>query len=54
MVLLDRDSRLMRALDAQVLPVTLFVGADGQIAEFHVGEISRAQLAAGIAQVQGD
>lgn len=51
-VLLDGGSALSRALGSTALPTTLFVDAEGRIVETHVGELSRAALADGIARIQ--
>ncbi|MEP2723186.1 TlpA disulfide reductase family protein [Roseibium sp.] len=53
-VVLDRQSEMMRALDGAALPTTLFVDASGQVVATHVGEISRAAMAARIKDLQGE
>ncbi|WP_336979552.1 TlpA disulfide reductase family protein [Altererythrobacter fulvus] len=50
-VLLDHASGLSRALDSTALPTTFFVDGQGRIVESHVGELSRAALADGIARI---
>lgn len=53
MVLLDTEQTLSVSMGSRALPVTLFVDAGGMIQESHVGEISRAALLDGIAQIEG-
>ncbi|MEO1969412.1 MAG: TlpA disulfide reductase family protein [Sphingomonadaceae bacterium] len=53
-VLLDIDSAMMRRNGSEALPTTLFVDSQGRIVRRHVGEISRAVLAAGIDQMKGE
>jgi cytochrome c biogenesis protein CcmG/thiol:disulfide interchange protein DsbE len=50
-VLLDQTGSLGTALGSAALPTTLFVGADQSIHDAHMGEISRAALLAGIADL---
>lgn len=52
--LLDHGMRMMRHFDVQGLPATLFIGADGRLRSAHLGEISRAGLLAGIAELRKD
>ncbi len=53
LVLLDPQQALMRAYDSPGFPTTLFVRADGQVARLHIGELSAATLAAGLAELRG-
>ncbi|ETX27041.1 TlpA family protein disulfide reductase [Roseivivax isoporae] len=53
-VALDREARLMAALGAEGLPVTVFVDAAGRLHDTHTGEISRAALAAGMRRIVKD
>ncbi len=50
-VLLDTGSMLTRTTQSSALPTTLFVDGDGMIVRTHMGEISRAALSDGIAQI---
>lgn len=45
---MDPGSQMMRHFGAMGLPTTLFIDASGQLRAAHMGEISRAQLLAGI------
>ncbi len=47
-VMFDRNGDLGRHYASLGLPTTLFIGADGQLAALHVGEISRERLQAEI------
>ncbi len=53
-VVLDRQSAMMRALEGAALPTTLFVDASGQVVATHVGEISRAAMAAQMNDLRGE
>lgn len=53
-IALDRQSALSARLDSAALPMTLFVNASGDVVETHVGEISRAALAARITEFEGE
>ncbi len=44
-VLLDPFSNLMQEVGARGLPTTLFFDADGELADFHMGELTGAGLA---------
>ncbi|WP_283180037.1 TlpA disulfide reductase family protein [Gemmobacter sp. 24YEA27] len=46
---MDPGSQMMRHFGSMGLPATLFIDADGRLQAAHLGEISRAQLLAGIA-----
>ncbi len=50
-VLFDPGGDLGRHYASLGLPTTLFIGADGQLAALHVGEISRERLEAEIARL---
>jgi thiol-disulfide isomerase/thioredoxin len=50
-VLFDLGGDLGRHYASLGLPTTLFIGADGQLAALHVGEISRERLEAEIAKL---
>jgi len=50
-VLLDPESVLSQKLGSAGLPVTLFVDRSGNIVDSHLGEISRAALLAGAANI---
>ena len=52
-ILSDRGGVLLRRSGGAGLPTTLFVRADGKIEDVYVGELSRAALSMGMAQVQG-
>ena len=43
-VLLDPQSRTMQATGARALPTTLFFDAQGQLVDFHMGEITMASF----------
>ncbi|KHK92688.1 hypothetical protein LK12_05565 [Novosphingobium malaysiense] len=47
-VLVDPQGQAIPALDTRALPTTLFIDGSGMIVSTHVGEISRAELAAQI------
>ncbi|WP_095012445.1 TlpA disulfide reductase family protein [Tsuneonella mangrovi] len=51
-IVLDSDAGLARSLGASGLPVSLFVDAKGRIAIGHFGQISRAAVEDGIAQIE--
>ena len=51
-ILLDQQGVIAQANQSSALPTTLFVDADGNIVETHVGEISRAMVLAKIAELQ--
>ena len=51
-ILLDPDSRLLSAYRSPGLPTTLFIGADGQVKQLHIGELSAATLQQGIAALR--
>lgn len=51
-ILSDRGASLMRLTGSSGLPTTLFVRADGQIEEAHMGELSRAALLQGIEELR--
>lgn len=51
-ILSDRGGLLLQRSGGAGLPTTLFIRADGKIDDVYVGELSRAALAMGIAQVQ--
>lgn len=53
-VLLDPPASATRALGNAALPTTLFIDASGQLVATHVGEISRAALAAQINDLEGE
>lgn len=48
LILIDTDGGLARELQAEALPMTLFIDSGGRIVKTHLGEISRAALLAGI------
>ncbi|KKO46294.1 redoxin [Arsukibacterium ikkense] len=50
-VLLDRQGQLATQLGAHGLPVTLYFGADGQLLQSHMGELSAASLAQSLQQL---
>ncbi len=50
-VVLDEAGSLGRHYAALGLPTTIFLDADGQVVERHVGEISREAFAAGLARL---
>ncbi|OHV18177.1 thiol:disulfide interchange protein [Methylorubrum extorquens] len=50
-VLLDRSTELPRYYGTRGIPVTLFLRADGTLADMHTGAISQDVLAAGIARL---
>jgi thiol-disulfide isomerase/thioredoxin len=50
-VLLDRQGQLATQLGAHGLPVTLYFGADGQLLNSHMGELSAASLAQSLQQL---
>jgi thiol-disulfide isomerase/thioredoxin len=49
LVLVDRLSRLSDTVGARGLPTTLFFDAEGRLIEVHVGELTRAGIAARLA-----
>ncbi|MCP5397644.1 MAG: TlpA family protein disulfide reductase [Sphingomonadaceae bacterium] len=49
---LDQQGSISHAIGSTALPTTLFVNAEGQVVETHVGEISRAMLLAKIAELE--
>jgi len=51
-VLLDPAMAVPRHYGTVGLPVTLFLGPDGRLAEVHVGEIAPEQIGAGIARLR--
>lgn len=51
-ILLDPDSRLLSAYRSPGLPTTLFIGADGQVKQLHIGELSAATLQQGVAALR--
>lgn len=51
---LDNGQQMMRHFDAMGLPATLFITADGRVQRTHMGEISRAGLLAGIAEIRAN
>ena len=51
-VLLDRAMAVPRHYGTVGLPVTLFLGPDGRLAEVHVGEIAPEQIGAAIARLR--
>ncbi|SNY57088.1 Thiol-disulfide isomerase or thioredoxin [Arsukibacterium tuosuense] len=50
-LLLDRQGQLATQLGAHGLPVTLYFGADGQLLQSHMGELSAASLAQSLQQL---
>lgn len=53
-VLLDTDKALMAHYQAPGYPTTLFIAADGRMRRMHVGELSAATLAQGVAALRDD
>ncbi len=51
-ILLDPNNRLLSAYQSPGLPTTLFIGADGQVKQLHIGELSAATLQQGIAALR--
>ncbi len=49
---MDPGSQMMRHYGSMGLPVTLFIDAQGRLRSAHMGEISRARLLAGIAEIR--
>lgn len=49
---MDPGSQMMRHYGSMGLPATLFIDAQGQLRSAHMGEISRAGLLAGIAEIR--
>ena len=52
LLVLDEEGALGRHYAALGLPTTVFLDADGAVAEKHVGEISREAFAAGLARLE--
>lgn len=53
-VVVDRSAAFMRAFETAALPTTIFVDGSGQVVGTHHGEISRAEMMARIAELQGE
>jgi thiol-disulfide isomerase/thioredoxin len=53
-VAIDRSDRLLTAVRAVGMPVTLFVRPDGTIAETHSGQLSESRLRALLAESLGE
>lgn len=53
-VFIDSEARLTESLGVSALPATVFVRADGRIDEVHFGELSAAELEAGVAALATD
>lgn len=51
-VLLDPQQQLGREVGSRVFPTTLFYDATGRLVDSHVGELSRASLAAKLSQLR--
>lgn len=49
--LIDQNSALSNAVESFVLPTTLFFNAKGLLVDSHVGELSAARLAQGVAKI---
>lgn len=52
-VLLDPFSTLMQEVGARGLPTTLFFDAEGRLADFHMGELTRAGLSSKLRALNG-
>ncbi|OIQ87735.1 thiol-disulfide oxidoreductase ResA [mine drainage metagenome] len=51
-VLLDAHNVLMAHYRAPGFPTTLFIAADGRVQRMHIGELSAATLAQGVAELR--
>lgn len=52
--LVDLNSALSNAIESFVLPTTLFFNAKGLLVDSHIGELSAARLAQGVARINAE
>src|SRR5690554_504002 len=52
--LVDLNSALSNAIESFVLPTTLFFNAKGSLVDSHIGELSAARLAQGVARINAE